>query len=55
MIIAPLHDVRDFYIKGCGFSELPNIFELQMDPNQIKDFISKTEAQSGGEILDIKA
>jgi len=55
MIIAPLQDVLDFYINGCGFSSFPNIFELNMEQNQIRDFVSKTEAQSGGKILDIKA
>lgn len=56
VIYAPLQEVYDFYTKGCGFKKVKNDTDrLQMMPKQIQEFISQTEAQTGGKILDIKS
>ncbi len=55
MINIPLNSAFDFYVQGCGFNTLSgNSLKLQMEKHKIKNFISETEAQSGGEILNIK-
>ncbi len=56
MIIAALKDVFGFYINGCGFNKVPDTYgKLEMGKEQIQKFISDTEAQTGGKILDINS
>ena len=56
-ISAAASSAKPFYIEKCGFKQVyrdKNMYNLEMNKEQIKGFISRVEEKTGAPILDVE-